>query len=179
MKRLLLLALGLAGLSFACDQPYEEITGIKIGCPVESSVDRKIYTQGDNLLGGDFIYKDVADTDFFNLKGLIIVNGNIEGITLRETRNPVSFESFKERVKRMESSWGKSTLIEDDRAYVVYFNQIPNQDVVNYVDSILVKEDGSMLVTYRTKKLQEAQQREEERVRRWSLEGIWKNSFQE
>lgn len=113
MKRLLLLPILMLGFSLACDQPYEEIVGIKVGCPFKSAVNVKDYTKGDPLLGGDFFYKDTDRDQLFNFEGLIIVDGNIEGLALRETRKPVNFKDFTSHINEMEQSFGKAQISED------------------------------------------------------------------
>lgn len=179
MKRLLLLPILMLGFSLACDQSYEEIVGIKVGCPFKSAVNVKDYTKGDPLLGGDFFYKDTDRDQLFNFEGLIIVGGNIEGLALRETRKPISFKDFTSHVNEMEQSFGKAQISEDDDIYIAHFNNIVKGSLVSYVDAILDKNDGSMLTTYRTKAVEEAQRKEDEKVRRWSAKGIWMNAAEE
>lgn len=174
MRILLVMLIGF--ILAACGQDYEEIYGIKMGAPFKRSVNVKDYTKGDRLLGGDLFYKDTDHDERFNFEGLIIVDGNIEGLALRETRNPISFEDFIAHVKEMEQSYGKARMSEDENIYMAYFNNIAEGDSVSYVDAILDKKDGSMLITYRTKVLEEALRKEEEKVRRWSAKGIWMNA---
>ncbi|UNM96657.1 hypothetical protein MMG00_01985 [Ignatzschineria rhizosphaerae] len=70
MKRLILLPVLMFGLSFACDRPYEEVAGIKIGCSVSDVANLNEYTIPEEYQYSDFeenliIYQKEVEGEIF------------------------------------------------------------------------------------------------------------------
>lgn len=75
MKRLILLPALFLGLSFACEQPYEEVYGYKIGCPYgENTEDFKAREYLPEVLFSKFS----LEREHFETVDIDILNGNIE-----------------------------------------------------------------------------------------------------
>lgn len=67
MKRLLLLPILMLGLAFSCDQPYEDVGGIKIGCPIED-----VEGLDEYQIPEEYQFNDVEE-------GLVIYQKKVEG----------------------------------------------------------------------------------------------------
>jgi len=160
MKRLLLLPVLMFGISFACDQPYEEVAGIKIGCSLGSSVDYKEYMAGNDLYGGGMVFRDIKNAAPFNLEAILYIDGLVEGLILGTPKGSSSEADFKVLVESMKSRWGDPEVTEDHRSYSALF--VNNESkIVELVAATVSKSDGSMTVVYRTKKSLEAEERQE------------------
>lgn len=160
MKRFLLLPILMFGLSFACDQPYEEVAGIKIGCPLGDSDGYKGYFWGEGIYGGDSHVKSLDDGGIFTIQIVLSIDGVAEGVIL-SSRNGVDKEVFNVLTKSLEERWGKPSLSDDswDSTIVVFGS--PNSEIVTNIITGYDKKDGVVKLLYQSKKSVDAGQKEE------------------
>lgn len=125
--RFLLLPLLLLSLSFACDQPYEEVYGIKIGCIFEPTPDFKIKDRGYEK-----IYQSDGDIEVATKRVL----------TLGDKARSLTIEFFvkndfkdNDLLKQLRSRWGDGEVLSSNNSndvYTVMFNET-NNDIVSAV----------------------------------------------
>lgn len=80
MRKLIFTLSLMLSLSFACDNPYEQIGDYKIGCPVEMS-QHEFQLVGEERISGEkafFYVKENVTSDLFDGEAIIIVDGNVE-----------------------------------------------------------------------------------------------------
>lgn len=84
MKFLLLLPALMFGLSFACDQPHEEIEGIKMGCPYTGDLSLGTPKNKDNNRDDakTMIYEQRLENSLFDSAEIEVIDGKIESIVL-------------------------------------------------------------------------------------------------
>lgn len=160
MKRLLLFPVLMLGLSFACDQPYEEVAGIKIGCPLGDSDGYKGYFWGERLYGGDSHVKSLDDGGIFTVQIVLSIDGVAEGVILG-SRDGVDEEVFSVLTKSLEERWGKPSLSDDSWNSTIVAFKKPNSEVVTNIIAGHDKKDGSVRLLYQSKKSIDADQKEE------------------
>lgn len=128
MKRLLFVVVGLSvlagcmatkgpqvitgdgsNIAMACKQPYEEVSKIRIGCPVDASKMTKIST---NELGIEEYAANLPDS-FFSVVRVKVVNGNVEGVlftrTYQDEFNSDMNKEMKSLREALQKRWGKDT----------------------------------------------------------------------
>lgn len=175
MKRLILLPVLMLGLSFACDQPYEEVGGIKIGCPYsvefKSALSDEVNTRIET-------FKKTLNDSFFTGVDLDVLDGNIEKVSFTK-----SYEDLRQMNEELESilvvlseRWGKyyST---DSAGAKIFAIRNPNSEILYGISIIQVSSGrfGTNSITYFSKKFNdytEAVANEEEAQRRKQLEGF-------
>lgn len=103
--RILLSSIALAlSISFACDQPYEEVGGYKIGCPFE--VTEKYTLTNENIAMNAKEYQgDVSG--LFDIVTIGTINGSIEAVSFRrnDDRN-VSQHEIDNMLSSLTKRWG-------------------------------------------------------------------------
>lgn len=115
MKRLLLLPILLMGLTFACDQPHEDVRGYKIGCPLELHKDMKFKSKKDAVE----IYTVANYEDIYTDVSLYVLNGNLEKVNLNtsiitDTESRITKDAL---LKNLNARWGKFDI--EDRGDVI------------------------------------------------------------
>lgn len=159
MKRLFLLPVLMFGLSFACDQPSEEVAGIKIGCPLGSSVDYREYTTGGQVYGGGAVSRELT-SGFFKTETILSIDGIVEGIILNSGNNISGEKDFTALVGSMKERWGEPIVnSEHSNATALFINH--RNDIIELVGVLLSKNENVLSVVYRTSKSLEAEKREE------------------
>lgn len=128
-------------VSFACDQPYEEVIGYKIGCPfvvtkdyVESLVDP------DNNMSE---YRKIVKGSFYEEIEIVIWNGIIEMVKFGEPyieRTDYKYsKNVDEAVLALNKRWGNYSEIkisERHREYSFYI-WYPKNNVIGLIDVIV------------------------------------------
>lgn len=153
MKRLLLLPFLMLGFSLACDAPYEEIEGIKIGCPYPEELSNGTFKED----GKTTLFERSLENSFFDSAEIEVLEGNVEGISLSKIFSDLE-ELKKERSALFESldeKWGKAVVMGNNESLIVYVNKTPRSE---YLDSIVVmssvlESTGILRVSYTSKKL--------------------------
>lgn len=153
MKRLLLLPFLMLGFSLACDAPYEEIEGIKIGCPYPEELSNGTFNED----GKTILFERSLENSFFDSAEIEVLEGNVEGISLSKIFSDLE-ELKKERSALFESldeKWGKAVVMGNNESLIVYVNKTPRSE---YLDSIVVmssvlESTGILRVSYTSKKL--------------------------
>lgn len=181
MRILLGIVLALS-VSFACDQPYEEVGGYKIGCylnPAKMPYDKMVKDENMRVLSND-LPKD----SFFKKVTTTLLNGNIEQIEFTQSySNYVELsEDMLVLLDTMKKKWGeyieinpkeKSAVIVSDKSndnnYLFEITQISPRDNYNIylfdnidnpvIQNIIVSESvdseiGVISVIYISKKIQ-------------------------
>lgn len=160
MKRFLLLPILIFGLSFACDQPYEEVSGYKIGCPLGSSADYRQYTAGDDIYGGSMVFKDIDNLHPFEIEAVLMVEGTVEGLVFMTPEYAASEEDFYTLVASMQDEWGDPELEEDQDSVAAFF---PNDKsrTLSLIGALFNGDIGELMVIYRSQKSLDAEERQE------------------
>ncbi|UNM97330.1 hypothetical protein MMG00_05635 [Ignatzschineria rhizosphaerae] len=134
MKRLFLLPVLIFGFSLACDQPYEEIEGIKIGCPYIGDLSKGTLKEDDERVT---LYEYRLENSFFDSAEIEVVEGKIEGLSLLKIFN--NLEALKRDrgilLGSLDKKWGEGVVIGDNEGLIVYVNKKPNSE---YLGSIMV-----------------------------------------
>lgn len=109
MRILMSLVLALS-FSFACDKPYEEAEGFKIGCPLEDTAGYQVATEEFN--GSPVVIYSKWDeqgkttiSPNFNFVSLITVDNVIENVFLTNFNRPTE-EDFLNVLGRLTQRWG-------------------------------------------------------------------------
>ncbi len=148
MKRLLMLPLLLLGLSFACDQPHEEIAGYKIGCQYHDEGFDKWSDKKDSNIAYFSGKKNIGPFDHVDITTL---KGNIAIINMYIDPSYYLDESIISDIsKSMDERWGQFRIGE----YGIYENNKPRGGVIGRVS--IYKPNRSMdekllSVTYTSK----------------------------
>lgn len=156
MKRLLVLPLFILGIAVACDQPHEEVFGIKIGCPVEDINNFNEYIDLDLEIGGANVFHLplLSNGSFFDSANILVINGAVEGLILRASGFSFDPEIMDELIESLTNRWGAGDIV--DRGNKAGINYAFNvSDMESPLSIILVdyKLDGETLsLAYRTKK---------------------------
>lgn len=142
MKRLLMLPLLLLGLSFACDQPHEEVAGYKIGCPFHGD-ESDMILDPDNK--GILIQEMPLIDDFFNSVRIEVLNGNIEGASFSKEYNNDSLkkEDLELLTLAMKNKWGDVEELSENEFFVI---KKPSSDVLSHI--FIQNEDGRVSIVY-------------------------------
>lgn len=155
MKRLLVLPILMLGLSFACDQPYEEVFGIKIGCSVEGINNFNEYTDLDlEIDGANVFHLPLNDGNFFDSANILVINGGVEGLILRASGFSFDPEIMDELIESLTNRWGAGGIV--DRGNKAGINYAFNvSDIDSPLSAILVNyelDNETLSLVYRTKK---------------------------
>lgn len=102
-----LLLVLLLGVTFACDQPYEEIMGIKIGCPLENKENYQEELLFEELdenkepIASIYHYVDIQDPDlyFSSRNQIIVINGIVEYVEINNISDP------QDIVAELDAKW--------------------------------------------------------------------------
>lgn len=157
MKRLLLLPLLLFGLSFSCDQPYEEVAGIMIGCPVkyldnfEEYIDLGLETQGAKVF-----HLPLKDA-FFDSSNIYIIDDSIEQLILKKSNFRFDKDIMYDLIKNLTGRWGDVEIISDDAGFREHyaFNISENDEYDGNMSFVLLSYslgDQELNLIYTTKK---------------------------
>lgn len=113
MKRLLLLPILMLGLSFACDQPYEEVAGIKIGCPLKEIKDIRAFTSIDSpSRWTDSYVKALPKGSFFEGVRVTVSGDNVIGVDLVKA-GVLSDKDMSDLTEEMSLRWGGIIPVDD------------------------------------------------------------------
>ena len=142
MKRLFLLPALMLGLSFACDQPYEEVAGIKIGCPLEDNGDFKemVVIEATNST----LYQKER-TGIFNVIYVTTIDGIVESAIFGVNNGAaVDKEIAQDLFLSLENRWGKFEKLSESE-----YTVIPNSAVLGRIDYTYVP--GEVVLVYDSK----------------------------
>lgn len=104
--RLLLIPILMFGISIACDRAYEEIMGIKIGCPLENeeSYHKEILLEqvdeNDEIIASIYHYVDhsMPELRYSDRNQIIVINGIVEYVEINNIVDPTELiNSLNER----------------------------------------------------------------------------------
>lgn len=143
MRILLGLVLSLS-VSFACDEPYEEIGGHKIGCPI----DRDQVIASSPLESGEVLNMFKAD-GFFDTVAATEVDNKIEAIFFsRANIKSSDLSHVTQLLNSLENKWGKLNEIEPD-----IYHRAVNNDVIGEITLAFPKYEGDdLILIYQSKK---------------------------
>lgn len=99
--RLIIAFILMLSISFACEQPYKEVQGIKIGCPIENMQGLTLIQEKDDI--NRVVYEKNMD-GMFNTAILWVVNGNIEAVIFKRTKE-FDPSLFDELLLRLDDQW--------------------------------------------------------------------------
>lgn len=158
MKRLLLLPVLIFGLSFACDQPYEEVAGYKIGYKYKEEGLEKIINRED---GNIVFYYGEKNAGPFKDINITTLNGDIAIINMYiDPSNYLDDKIVSDLSKSLEERWGEFTVGE----YGVYENYKPKSKALGNVSIYKPNKaigEKAFSVTYTTKKYLEYKKEQE------------------
>lgn len=154
MRILLGLALTLS-VSFACDQPHEEVGGYNLGCEIADTSD--LGMQVDSGYEGITTYSKRLNGDsFFDKESISIIDGKIEELSFTKSYPKMEgmYEGREALLDAMKNKWGNYEEKKLGGGYEMYVINDPRSDVI---DEILVigigdRQLGSLSVTYISKK---------------------------
>lgn len=107
MRRLVLMLILTLGVTFACDQNYEEVEGIKIGCPIDEAELSEYDFVGPSF-PGSFVYVKKGKMDgFFDRKNIFLIDGVISGVHLYRNEKPINVDELKDLVAQFTEKWGE------------------------------------------------------------------------
>lgn len=138
-------------VSFACDQPHEEVGGYKIGCPFENN---DIFELKESANGID-TYKLKEPRGFFNNVEISVINGISEGIYFEKEYEIGVVEHLNDEkivLESLEKRWGESDyfdITDSDRIYS--FEQI-DSPVISSVElfRFLNGTSSALVLDYKT-----------------------------
>lgn len=130
--RLIIGLLLATSISFACDNPNEEIGGYKVGCPFEASEKYTLINE-DKYMDAQEYQGDTSG--LFDIVVIGVINGNIEAVKFRrnDDRN-VSQHEIDSMVSSLTKRWGKPTEKDPVLSNVYYWN-LENSIIENIVFS--------------------------------------------
>lgn len=151
--RILLGGITLAlSVAFACDQPYEEVGGYKVGCPLENIDEFELINTIDEI-GMKRYTKDT--TGIFESVAIDTINGEIEWVGfLTERDKPFFDDDTKDIVTSLKNRWGAFSdgpvgLINHPK------NSLINE-IVFYASSN--PDDNIMMLMYKSNKMAKAEE---------------------
>lgn len=164
MKRLLLLPVLMFGLSFACDQPYEDVAGYKIGCPVDDTIE---YGNEIDMYGGKASHRILEKNDFFDLEVVFYRDGLLEGVSLGTGDKVVDRSDYDLMIESMKERWGVPVLQDHGATSVAMFLNHQNP-AIKMVAASFTEPKGPLVVVYRNQKSLDAEfeEAEKEKARR-------------
>lgn len=156
MKKLLLLPALILGFSFACDQPYEEIAGIKIGCPYEGNLALGYKDKDDDQI---IHFSERMKDGFFDRVKIKVLDGNVEEISflnLSKDHDDIKsggdalFEALNER-------WGNADITQELNIETVYSFKNMDDSILYeiFAKRVLMEPVSSMTVVYTSKKMKD------------------------
>lgn len=154
MKRLLLLPVLILGLSFACNQPYEEIEGIKIGCPYIGDVSIGTPKEDDETIT---VYEKRLENSFFDSVEIEVLDGNVESISLIKIFHDLA-SLQKDRAilfEDLDKKWGDAVVMGNNEGLIVYVNKTPRSESLGSIlgMSTFMESAGILKVSYNSKLL--------------------------
>lgn len=175
MKRLLLFPILMFGFSFACNQPYEEVGGIKIGCPQDVSFKLSSEDGDSDRLKS---YKKELTDSFFNTVTIKVLDGNIEQVSFNKLYHEISNQDadWDSMVTTLSEKWGEYGRIDLPQAKI-YSIKNPNSNLLEMVSIMQVRDGSTGIngVTYFSQKIHdhlESVRNDEEAARTKQLEGF-------
>lgn len=133
MRILLGIVLALS-VSFACDQPYEEVGGYKIGCPFD---DKTGFVQDDSeTKDGVSVYKSRLKDSFFESVSIDIINGNMEGVSFdrKYHDNDSSFLDDEDiLLSSLKERWGDPVTIDISKYNKIYSFRNSGNEIIDTV----------------------------------------------
>lgn len=154
MKRLLLLPILILGLSFACNQPFEEVEGIKIGCPYTGGLSTGTPKNEDPQIT---VYEQRLENSFFDTAEIEVVAGKVESISLSKIFHDLaSLKKGRDILfTSLNEKWGDAIVLGDNESLIIYVNKSPKSE---YLDSVMVMSSfiesaGILQATYTSKAL--------------------------
>ncbi|WP_077929431.1 hypothetical protein [Wohlfahrtiimonas populi] len=147
-------------VSFACDQPYEEFEGYKIGCNFE---DKNNEFQLVELRGKLSLYQKNAD-EIFDSVNVIVLNGNIEGLVFVKNTESLgsSVDTFSEDrslakkaallIRKINERFGENIQINPNRGTMIWTPD-PNNKIISMINvtAPTIKNDNFDVVVYSIK----------------------------
>lgn len=138
-------------VSFACDQPHEEVGGYKIGCPFD---DKAGFELKESANGID-TYKLKEPSGFFNNVEISVINGSAEGIYFEKEYEIGIVDHLNDEkivLESLEKRWGESDyfdITDSDRIYS--FEQI-DSPVISSVElfRFLNGTSSALVLDYKT-----------------------------
>lgn len=153
MKKLLITLSLLSSFAFACDQPYEEIAGIKVGCNLGTFTEKEYKIDVDK---DGFFHEGKALAENGNIKSLnfykhYYVDKNAPEKSFKNIRNDIESlgYSLQERwgdfseekgMKEFVESKGESLLLNDDKQASITIRK-PNSQIIEEVTIFLFSQD--------------------------------------
>lgn len=152
MKRLLLLPALILGLSFACDQPYEEIEGFKLGCPYVGNLSAGTVKNDDEKI---MVYEQRLENSFFDTAEIEVLEGNIESISLIKIFDNLTTLQ-KDRATLFESldeKYGEAVVVGNNESLIIYVNKAPRSESLGSIlgMSTFLESAGILKITYASK----------------------------
>lgn len=133
---------------FACDQPYEEVFGFKIGCPLENK--ESFVVQARNEEGNITIYTKKL-LGVFDTVRVIELNGNVEILELKIYENiHLSQHDINSLVTNVDHKWGQHKY----QGPGVFF-WIPKNNIISNIEvfSTYLDERNVLDLIYQSKKI--------------------------
>lgn len=154
MRYLLSLFL-VAGISFACDLPYEDIRGYKVGCPIQDNSGLKLESQEAELSKYSFF----ADNDIYYKQDINTINGNIEEVRLvTDFDREIDKNSF---ISKLDSRWGGVESLDVEGGIILGSIFPEKSDVIGEILVFIVLKDKNTIeaidLTYRSNKMMKYQ----------------------
>lgn len=156
MKRLLLLPVLMFGLSFACDQPYEEVAGIKIGCPYEGDLSSGYKDDEDDAI---LHYSESIKGGFFDRAKIKVIDGNIgevSFIVFSKDHDDIR-KSGDALFKALSERWGDADIKQSLDIETIYSFKEMDDSVLHEVVAkrMIVTPVSSLGVIYTSKEMNE------------------------
>ena len=121
-------------VSFACDQPYEEVGGYKIGCPFDDK--SGFILDKSKAKDGISVYKSKLKNSFFQEVSVEVINGNIEGVSFDKKYHDDDSSFLDDEdvlLATLKERWGEFVAIDISRYNKIYSFRNTNSEVIDRV----------------------------------------------
>lgn len=151
--RLIIGLLMATSIAFACDQPYEEVGGYKIGCPFENTSEFELIDTIDSIDMKRYT-KDISGV--FDSVTIDTLNGEIAWVGFLSERNkPYPTKDTQDIIKSLENRWGNFS--EDNGGFVNQPDNALISEIRFYASSN--PDDNIMMLMYTSNKMTKAEEK--------------------
>ncbi|MBS7815929.1 hypothetical protein [Wohlfahrtiimonas chitiniclastica] len=170
--RIFLAAILCLSVSFACDQPFEEVGGYKIGCPYDP-VGMEHSKKDD---GTDIYVKKLEDDSFFQVVGLGLIDNKIEELSFFSAYdNPDNMKRDIENIlTKFTKRWGEYKTLETGGGRTAYLFDNPNSSVLDSVGILVIQDytSNEIGVSYTSKILEQHKNDKKEQLKKENLKKL-------
>ena len=147
MNKYLLASFLMLNLAMSCEQPYEEVLGYKLGCPIEN-VDSMKLIDSKEFDGRAQVYAYKASNGFFNNSEIGVLDGNVSLVHISgQGRDAKTI--FKNLLVQNTDKWGEPKLLSKEDGFEMW-EFTPNNSILGTIQ-LMFEGNSNISSVYMTK----------------------------